>query len=130
MTRAKTLTPTPYSNPFLKFINQMIVESGQSKDSRFVDVIHYSRRQASTSSSKTVRGIKATKKRIHPVLHPLFNLTMQNKIDHVNRILCFNSSFGTRVKYNLRINRSRHTERFATYFIRLETLMGRSYSTH
>ena len=31
--------------------------------------------------------IKATKKRIHPDLHPLFNLTMQNKIDHANRIL-------------------------------------------
>ena len=26
--------------------------------------------------------IKATKKRIHPDHHPLFNLTMQNKIDH------------------------------------------------
>jgi hypothetical protein len=31
--------------------------------------------------------IKATKKRIHPVLHPSFNLTMQNKIDHANRIV-------------------------------------------
>jgi hypothetical protein len=31
--------------------------------------------------------IKATKKRMNPVLHPLFNLTMQNKIDHANRIL-------------------------------------------
>ena len=31
--------------------------------------------------------IKTTKKRIHPALHPLFNLTMQNKIDHANRIL-------------------------------------------
>ena len=31
--------------------------------------------------------IKATKKRIHPNLDPLFNLTMQNKIDHANRIL-------------------------------------------
>ena len=31
--------------------------------------------------------IKATKKRIHNDLHPLFNLTMQNKIDHANRIL-------------------------------------------
>ena len=29
---------------------------------------------------------KATK-RIHPDLHPLFNLTMQNKIDHANRII-------------------------------------------
>jgi hypothetical protein len=31
--------------------------------------------------------IKATKKRIHRDLHTLFNLTMQNKIDHANRIL-------------------------------------------
>jgi hypothetical protein len=31
--------------------------------------------------------IKTTKKRIHRDLHPLFNLTMQNKIDHANRIL-------------------------------------------
>src|SRR6476620_98202 len=31
--------------------------------------------------------IRATKKRIHPALHQLFNLTMQNKIDHANRIL-------------------------------------------
>ena len=38
--------------------------------------------------ARLLEEIKATKKRIHPVLHPLFNLTMQNKIDHVNRILC------------------------------------------
>jgi hypothetical protein len=31
--------------------------------------------------------VRATKKRINPVHHPLFNLTMQNKIDHANRIL-------------------------------------------
>jgi len=31
--------------------------------------------------------IKVTKKRIHRDLHPLFNLTMQNKVDHANRIL-------------------------------------------
>jgi hypothetical protein len=36
---------------------------------------------------RLLEEIKATKKRIHPVLHPLFNLTMQNKIDHENRIL-------------------------------------------
>ena len=36
--------------------------------------------------TRLLEEIKATKKRIHPVLHPLFNLTMQNKIDHVNRI--------------------------------------------
>ena len=31
--------------------------------------------------------IKVTKKRINPVHHPLFILTMQNKIEHANRIL-------------------------------------------
>ena len=31
--------------------------------------------------------IKATQKRNHSNLHPSFNLTMQNKIDHANRIL-------------------------------------------
>lgn len=37
--------------------------------------------------TRLLEEIRATKKRIHPVLHPLFNLTMQNKIDHANRIL-------------------------------------------
>jgi hypothetical protein len=37
--------------------------------------------------TRLLEEIKATKKRIHPVHHPLFNLTMQNKIDHANRIL-------------------------------------------
>ena len=37
--------------------------------------------------ARLLEEIKATKKRIHPDLHPLFNLTMQNKIDHANRIL-------------------------------------------
>jgi hypothetical protein len=37
--------------------------------------------------TRVLEEIKATKKRINPVLHPLFNLTMQNKIDHANRIL-------------------------------------------
>ncbi|MGA8563159.1 MAG: hypothetical protein WB587_00255 [Nitrososphaeraceae archaeon] len=36
---------------------------------------------------RLLEEIKATKKRINPVHHPLFNLTMQNKIDHANRIL-------------------------------------------
>ncbi len=31
--------------------------------------------------------IKASKKRINPVHHPLFNLTMKNKIEHANRIM-------------------------------------------
>ena len=37
--------------------------------------------------TRLLEEIKATKKRINPVLDPLFNLTMQNKIDHANRIL-------------------------------------------
>ena len=37
--------------------------------------------------SRLLEEIKATKKRIHSDLHPLFNLTMQNKIDHANRII-------------------------------------------
>ena len=37
--------------------------------------------------TRLLKEIKATKKRKHPVNHPLFNLTMQNKIDHANRIL-------------------------------------------
>ncbi|MGA7006094.1 MAG: hypothetical protein WBY28_03375 [Nitrososphaeraceae archaeon] len=36
---------------------------------------------------RLLEEIKATRKRIHPDLHPLFNLTMQNKIDHAIRIL-------------------------------------------
>jgi hypothetical protein len=37
--------------------------------------------------TRLLEEIKASKKRIHQDLHPLFNLTMQNKIDHANRIL-------------------------------------------
>ena len=37
--------------------------------------------------TRLLEEIKATRKRIHPVLHPLFNLNMQNKIDNANRIL-------------------------------------------
>ena len=37
--------------------------------------------------TRLLNEIRATKKRINPVHHPLFNLTMQNKIDHANRIL-------------------------------------------
>ena len=37
--------------------------------------------------TRLLEEITATKKRIHPDLHPLFNLTMQNKIDNANRIL-------------------------------------------
>jgi hypothetical protein len=37
--------------------------------------------------TRLLEEIKATKKRMNPILHPLFNLTMQNKIDHANRIL-------------------------------------------
>ena len=37
--------------------------------------------------TRLLEEIKATKKRINPVLDPLFNLTMQNKIEHADRIL-------------------------------------------
>jgi hypothetical protein len=37
--------------------------------------------------TRLLEEIKAAQKRINPVHHPLFNLTMQNKIDHANRIL-------------------------------------------
>jgi vacuolar-type H+-ATPase subunit D/Vma8 len=37
--------------------------------------------------TRLIEEIKVTKKRINAILHPLFNLTMQNKIDHANRIL-------------------------------------------
>ena len=37
--------------------------------------------------ARLLEEIKATKKRINPIHHPLFNLTMQNKIDHAHRIL-------------------------------------------
>jgi hypothetical protein len=37
--------------------------------------------------SRLLEEIKVTRKRIHRDLHPLFNQTMQNKIDHANRIL-------------------------------------------
>ena len=37
--------------------------------------------------TRLLEEIKATKKRIHRDLHPLFNLTMQNKMDHANQIL-------------------------------------------
>jgi hypothetical protein len=36
---------------------------------------------------RLIEEIDVTRKRKHPSLHPLFNLTMENKIDHTNRIL-------------------------------------------
>ena len=36
---------------------------------------------------RVLEEIKVTRKRKHQDIHPLFNLTMQNKIDHANRIL-------------------------------------------
>jgi len=36
---------------------------------------------------RLIEEIEATRKRIHRDLHPLFNLTMKNKIDHATRIL-------------------------------------------
>jgi hypothetical protein len=37
--------------------------------------------------TKLLEEIKATRKRINPAHYPLFNLTVQNKLDHANRIL-------------------------------------------
>jgi hypothetical protein len=37
--------------------------------------------------TRLLEEIKTTERRINPVHHPLFNLTMQNKIDYANRIL-------------------------------------------
>ena len=37
--------------------------------------------------TRLLEEIKATQKRINPIHHPLFNLTMQNRIDHANQIL-------------------------------------------
>jgi hypothetical protein len=54
-------------------------------DSRTLSVIPDDKLQA--VRTRLLDEIKATKKRIHRDLHPLFNLTMQNKIDHANRIL-------------------------------------------
>jgi hypothetical protein len=54
-------------------------------DSRTLSVIPDDKLQA--IRTRLLDEIKATKKRIHRDLHPLFNLTMQNKIDHANRIL-------------------------------------------
>ena len=52
---------------------------------QMLEVIPDNRLQA--VRTRLLEEIKATKKRINPILHPLFNLTMQNKIDHANRIL-------------------------------------------
>jgi hypothetical protein len=54
-------------------------------DSRTLSVIPDDKLQA--IRTRLLDEIKATKKRIHRDLHTLFNLTMQNKIDHANRIL-------------------------------------------
>ena len=44
----------------------------------------YSEEQTSGDQKETVRRIEVTRKRKHPSLHPLFNLTMQNKTDHIS----------------------------------------------
>ena len=37
--------------------------------------------------TRLLEEIKATKKRVHPIHANTFNATMQNKIDHANRVL-------------------------------------------
>jgi hypothetical protein len=71
------MTPSPFSESVIIFIIPRF--------STMQSVIPDYRIQA--VRTRLLEEIKATKKRIHRDLHPLFNLTMQNKIDHANRIL-------------------------------------------
>jgi hypothetical protein len=68
-------TPSPFSELLVILIRFGTLQS----------VIPDNRLQA--VRTRLLEEIKATRKRINPVHHPLFNLTMQNKIDHANRIL-------------------------------------------
>ena len=62
--------------PFLRDLNQVDLRKWYMQsvipNNRFQDV-----------RTRVLEEIKATQKRIHP----LFNLIMQNKVDHANRIL-------------------------------------------
>jgi hypothetical protein len=71
-----TPTPSPFSELLIIFIRPQFST---------MQCIVPDRLQA--VRKRLLEEIKATKKRIHRDLHPLFNLTMQNKIDHANRIL-------------------------------------------
>jgi hypothetical protein len=72
-----TPTPSPFSELLIIFIRPRFLT--------MQSVIPDNRLQA--VRTRLLEEIKATKNRIHRDLHPLFNLTMQNKIDHANRIL-------------------------------------------
>jgi hypothetical protein len=71
------MTPSPFSELVIIFIIPRF--------STMQSVIPDYRIQA--VRTRLLEEIKATKKRIHRDLHQLFNLTMQNKIDHANRIV-------------------------------------------
>lgn len=103
------LSLNPSVNPWMVVLNASVIPDDRLQEVRI----------------RLLDEIKVTKKRIHRDLHSLFNLTMQNKIDHVNRILRLmdrypqmtvkellyliecrteGEKFGMRVKYNLKIN--------------------------
>jgi hypothetical protein len=70
-------TPSPFSEVLVIFIRfQFWTMQSVIPDNRLQAV-----------QTRLLEEIKATQIRIHPDLHPLFNLTMQNKIEHANRIL-------------------------------------------
>lgn len=71
------MTPSQFGDLLIIFI--------RPRFSTMQSVIPDNRLQA--IKTRLLDEIRATKKRINPVHHPLFNLTMQNKIDHANRIL-------------------------------------------
>jgi hypothetical protein len=65
------LSLNPSVNPWMVVLNASVIPDDRLQEVRI----------------RLLDEIKVTKKRIHRDLHPLFNLTMQNKVDHVNRIL-------------------------------------------
>jgi hypothetical protein len=65
------LSLNPSVNPWMVVLNASVIPDDRLQEVRI----------------RLLDEIKVTKKRIHRDLHPLFSLTMQNKIDHVNRIL-------------------------------------------
>jgi len=65
------LSLNPSVNPWMVVLNASVIPDDRLQEVRI----------------RLLDEIKVTKKRIHRDLHPLFNLTMQNKVDHANRIL-------------------------------------------
>lgn len=65
------LSLNPSVNPWMVVLNASVIPDDRLQEVRI----------------RLLDEIKVKKKRIHRDLHPLFNLTMQNKVDHANRIL-------------------------------------------